>query len=335
MTLIDHIHELRVRLFVSVIVLVIAGIGVYFLYEPILTILTLPLGAPLYYTSPSGSFTFIMAICFMGALAVTIPVLVYNLIMFIRPAFKKAISRTSIYTTSFASGVLAAIGALFAFTVIIPGALRFFAGFQVDELSALISADSYLSFVTNVIITFILMFQIPLLLIFIDKIKPLSPKSLFGAEKWVVLGSLVVSFLVPFALDITTSLLIALPIILLYNISIAIILIRHAYIKRKTLRALTALSSKLDLKAMPVSTMSLDMLSYETLVDDVPIIATRHATPQLPLQNSGRPGWDIRPLQSRPKPVKPAEWVHRVHEPIEISPKAHFISDIRRPHTAS
>lgn len=231
-TLLDHIRELRTRLLVSVIILVIAGIVAYFFYDQILTILRSPLGAPLYYSNPAGSFSFVMKICTMAGIAVAIPVVVYNLIMFVRPAFKDALPILRVYSMTVASVLLAATGVVFAFTFIIPGALRFFAGFQVEGLSALISADSYLTFVTNVIITFVLVFQIPLILLFIDRIKPIPPKNMLKGEKWVILGGLIVSFMVPFALDITTSLLIAAPIIVLYNISIILVLWQHASIRR-------------------------------------------------------------------------------------------------------
>lgn len=329
-TVVDHVKELRKRFFVSAIALIVAGVAVYFFYEPILALLRSPLGAPLYYTSPAGSFAFVMKICFMGALAVTIPVIIYNIIMFVRPAFEKALPLRRVYTTTILSALLALAGAAFAFLFIIPGALHFFAGFQVDGLSALISADAYLGFVTNVIITFILVFQLPLLIAFIDTIKPLTPKKLLGMEKWVVLGSLVISFLVPFALDITTSLLIALPIIVLYNLTIVLIVIRHAQIKQRELRTFRATQ---HISRIPSSTLALSELSFEDLVGDIaytqtqPQLAKKYTTaPVVPTID--RPVMDIN-RHARPQIVEPAAWVHRVHDQIAPNPRARIISDIQ------
>lgn len=265
----DHIRELQIRLIVSVAVLVLAGIVVYFYYEPVLDLLRSPLGGPLYYTTPAGSFAFVMKICFMGALAVTIPVIVYNLIMFARPAFEKSLPLRRVYLTTLFSAILALAGAAFGFVFIIPGALHFFQGFELEGLSALISADSYLTFVTSVIITFVIVFQLPLLISFIDSVKPIPPSRLFKMEKWVILGSLIVSLLVPFALDITTSLLIALPIIVLYNLSIVIVVMRSAQRKRVAARMSrreakrTARASKL-LPAMATG-LNVDALDFENL----------------------------------------------------------------------
>lgn len=231
--LLDHVKELRLRLFVCLLVLLAGGVLGYVFYEQLLVWLTTPLGSGLYYTTPAGSFNFILKVASMIGVALAVPVIIYQLIMFILPALPKAFSSARIAAYTGISVLLALAGAAFGFYAILPGALHFFAGFQVEGLSALISADSYLSFVTNVLITFILVFQIPLLLVIIDHIKPIKPMKLLKAEKYVILGGLVISFFVPFALDITTSLLIAAPIVILYNLSIVMIVARHALKARK------------------------------------------------------------------------------------------------------
>ena len=325
--LIDHIRELQKRLLISFVVLVAAGVLVYFAYEPLLNLLRSPLGAPLFYSNPAGSFSFIMKVCFMGALALTIPVIVFNLIMFVRPAFSQPIPKRKVVAASAVSAFLAFSGAAFGFYYIIPGALHFFAGFQVTGLNALISADSYLSFVTNVIITFVLVFQLPLLIAFIDRIKPIKPSTLLRGEKWAILGGLSVSVLVPFAFDLVTSLLIALPIIALYNVSILIIVIQHAVDRRRE----NALHSRFDPATIPPSSLALEALSFEDLVGTGQAAIARAATQPagLPAHSISRPGMDIRPSTAPPSDVQPAEWVHRVHDPIPLNSRMRMVTDIR------
>jgi sec-independent protein translocase protein TatC len=334
----DHIRELQKRLVVSVIILAIAGVGIYLLYEPLLALLRSPLNAPLYYSNPAGSFAFVMKICLTGGLAVAIPVIVYNVIMFVRPAFETHISLKRVYLTCLFSAILAFAGAAFAFTLIIPGALRFFAGFQVEGLSALISADSYLNFVTSAITTFILVFQLPLLISFIDRIKPLTPKKLLGMEKWVVLGSLGISVLVPFSFDLTTTLLIALPIIVLYNLSVIMIVMHHANLARKARRAERALH---QVSRIPSSSLSLTDLSFESLVGETaapeitaliaePVPTTTQYTytaPRVVTQPTAAV-MDIKRRSEQPEKVTPAAWVHYVHKQIPLDPRARIISDI-------
>ena len=333
--LLDHVRELQMRLIVSAIALLITGIVVYAFYEPLLALLRSPLNAPLYYSSPAGSFAFVMKICFMGALVITIPVIVYNLIMFVRPVFEEIIPRQRVYITTIISSGLAVAGAAFGFIFIIPGSLHFFAGFQVSGLSALISADSYLNFVTNVIITFVLVFQLPLLIAFFDTVKPLPPKKLLGMEKWVVLGSLVIALLVPFAFDLTTSLLIAAPIVVLYNIGVAIVAMQHVSLARKVraaARADTIARRPLNQPAFDASALSLSELSFEDLADDLANLKRPVSNPMTAAQ---RAGIDIRPLTTRPDEVVSAEWVNHLAEPIELGAHVRLISDVRREPRAS
>jgi sec-independent protein translocase protein TatC len=223
----DHIRELRTRIIVCAVVLIVGGVVGYLFYNPILEWLRSPLGTNLYYSTPAGSFNFVLKVSSMIGILAAVPFIIFQLIMFVQPVFKEKLSTPRIVFYTVASILLAVAGACFAFYGILPGALKFFAGFQVAGLSALIDANNYLNFVINAIVTFILVFQIPLLMVIIDRIKPISPKKLFAAEKYVVLGGLLVSLIVPFAMDITTCLLIASPIVILYNLSVGMIVIRH------------------------------------------------------------------------------------------------------------
>jgi len=234
--LLDHIRELRMRIIVCAVVLIAGGVVGYLFYAPILGWLRSPLGTDLYYSTPAGSFNFILKVSTMVGIFAAVPFIIYQLIMFVQPVFKNKLSTPRVLLYTAASIFLAAAGGLFAFFVILPGALKFFAGFQVAGLSALIDANNYLNFVTNAIVTFILVFQIPLIMIIIDRIKPIPPKKLLSFEKYVVIGGLLVSLVVPFAMDLTTSLLIASPIVILYNISVVMIVARHAVAKRRARR---------------------------------------------------------------------------------------------------
>ena len=333
-TLQDHLRELALRIGASLITMIIAGLVVYAFYEPILTLLRSPLDAPLYYNNPTGSFSFILKVCFIGALTISIPVLIYNLIMFIRPAFEKSIPLKMVYKTSFASSLLAIMGATFAFIIIIPGSLNFFAGFQVSGLNALISADSYLGFVTNIIITFVIMFQLPLIIAFIDTVKPLPPKKLLKFEKWVVLGSLVIALFAPFTYDFLTSLLIAVPIIVLYNLSIILVAIRHIKVARKasvpTVRKIIVTPTTtfdLILSDLAFEDMAYELTNFEkpnTISPPKPIL-TFVTSPKTICM-------DIKPANIKPEVVKPANWVveKRLRKTaVSLGSNVNVFSDIR------
>lgn len=273
----DHIRELVVRLLVSLAAMMVAGTVVFFFYEPILAFLSSPLGAPLYYNNPAGSFSFVMKICLTGALIVTIPVLIFNIIMFAKPAFQKVLSMKRILLTTVVSTLLAISGAIFAFYVVLPGSLKFFSGFQVSGLHALISADSYLSFLTNMIIMFVIVFQIPLIIIFIDHVKPIKPIELIKMSKWVIVGSLVLTILQPFTYDLVTSLFIALPVIALYYLSVLGVIMQHARVKRQESNAVYAVVAKPTISLTPQ--LVVDEPLYESLLDELSTLEKPSALP--------------------------------------------------------
>jgi len=233
-----HVREIQKRLLVTVVVLLIGMVVGYFFYAPIFQFIKAPLNGPLHYTSPSGTFNLVLEICLMVGAIATIPVAVYNVIMFIQPALKERLSRSRVYTTTLLSLVLALAGAAFAFIIIIPLALQFFFKIQLNGLIALISVSDYLRFVVNIIITFVIMFQIPLLMSLADHIRPLPPKKLFKAEKYVLLAGVIVAIIVPFAVDPSVQLLVASPIVILYNLSIVIILLQQYFRRRRSSHAI-------------------------------------------------------------------------------------------------
>lgn len=326
MTVYDHIRELQARLFVSGIALAVMGIITFVFYQPILTLLSSPLDAPLYYNNPAGGFNFIMKVCFTGALILAMPVLIYNIIMFISPAFKKHLPVNKVFRTAGTSTLLAIAGAAFAFFCILPGTLHFLKEFQVSGLSALITADAYLKFVTNIIITFVIVFQIPLVITFFDTIKPIDIKKLLKMEKWVIVGSLIIALITPITYDPITSLLLAVPIIVLYNLSIATIIIRHSIIRYRLKiseeKTITDTENQTDTSIMvDDQTIAVFASELENIGKTKPV--TNHL-PNLAKQ------MDITTNKIHPQPVEPADWVREKQiKRMALNRSVRVFSDIR------
>lgn len=313
--MIHHVREIQLRLLAVVGVLIAGMVVGYLYYEPLFEFIKAPLSGPLHYTSPAGSFTFIIKICMMIGIIVTLPVAIYNAIMFVQPALSKRLSRARVYLTTFASLLLAAGGAAFGFFVIIPLALRFFYKFQVDGLVALISADEYLRFVVGVIITFVIIFQLPLLISLIDHIKPLPPRKLLKLEKYIIVGSVFVGVVVPFALDPTVQLLIASPIIVLYNLSIIIVVVQHGVRARRMKRAEARARKRTPHVAEPAAVQA-----------PVPVAATAPVVPATTISAPVAP--KRRPVRSMDGIHKPATQVSRPKRPLGVRTSG-IISDVR------
>ena len=328
--LMDHIHELRTRLVVCAIVLVIGGIVGYFFYTPILEWLRSPLGTDLYYNTPAGSFNFILKVSAMVGILAMVPFIIFQLIMFVQPVFREKLSTPRIVFYTIVSVLLAVTGALFAFYGILPGALRFFAGFQVAGLSAIIDANNYLNFVINAIVTFIIVFQIPLLMVIIDRIKPISPKKLLSMEKYVVVGGLLVSLLVPFAMDITTSILIASPIIILYNLSVGMIFIRHAVARKEKVETAEAPEASVvqEVAEVPEAPAPFMVTVEHEQPAPAPMQAVIHKNIGVPLHEKPLPGKvNVQELQAQIRARREQEIADRIAQ--YNNPAFKVINDIR------
>lgn len=317
-TMFHHVREIQFRLLTVVAVLLVGMVIGYFFYEQLFHFIKSPLHTDLHYTSPAGSFNFIIKICLMVGLVGALPVAVYNIIMFIQPALKERISRLRVYITTLLSLLFALAGASFAFLVIIPMALEFFFKFQVDGLEALISADDYLQFVVNVIVTFALIFQLPLIMSFIDHVTPLPPKKLFKAEKFIIVGSIAVGVLVPFALDPVVQLLIASPIIVLYNLSIVVVIMQQRGRRRRAASGDTV--ATVGLKTATPSVTPSPVAQSATMGQSVPSVKRQPPARQAVVSDVGR---------VRPNPSSPVRLARPVVNRSRSAQSSRLISDMR------
>jgi sec-independent protein translocase protein TatC len=222
---IQHVHELRRRLMWPAALVLVGGIAGYLLRNPIQSWLQHPLHDKLYYTSPTGGFDFLMQLCFTTGVILALPVFICQLIYFIRPALPKDVKRYQIILVAAISTLLAAGGVAFGYYLSLPTALHFLQNIGLQGVSALIGATDYFSFVLKYLLMFAVVFQLPLVLLFIDSIRPLPPAKLWRYQAWVVVGAFVVPML--FVPEPIGQLIMALPVIILYDLSIGIIWLRH------------------------------------------------------------------------------------------------------------
>lgn len=218
---IAHLHELRARLVWSALAITLAsGLG-FLLHENILAVIQRPLGQTLYFTSPTGGFNFVFKMSITFGLVVALPVILYHAIQFLSPL----VGSRSIKTTSYVFWSLGLVygGVLFAYLVSLPAALRFLTSFGGDNIQALITADEYFNFALAYLGGFALLFQIPLIMLFINKIITLKPSKLMGVQKYIILGSFIVAAILTPTPDPFNQLIMALPIILLYQIGVILI----------------------------------------------------------------------------------------------------------------
>jgi sec-independent protein translocase protein TatC len=196
-----------------------------------------PLHGPLYYTAPSAGFQYVILVCLAVGAVLAIPIALYQAVAFLAPAAPQVQLRRHGGRVVLAATALAALGVAFAYYLLLPTALRFFAGFAVGGIHPLISTGEYLSFMVGCLVTCALLFQLPLVLLLIDRITPLPPRRLMRYQGHVIVGSLALALALPFTYDPVSQFLIAAPIVGLYELSLIVLWWRyrsvsHAYRRR-------------------------------------------------------------------------------------------------------
>lgn len=238
MTLMDHVRELRTRLFVVAAAFLAGSIISYMYLDQVIHVLLAPLdGRKLIYLNPAGGFSFIFLVSIYAGIALAVPLLIQQLYGFVKPILPVNMRRYS-WRILLASFILLISGIVFGYFVAIPGALKFLYEFAGDYIQASLTADSYLNFVIAYTIGIGLVFQLPLFLLLIHWIKPFTPKGLFLTERWVIVLAFVAAAIITPTPDPLNQTIIALPIIIVYQLGVVVILIAIRKARKQKAHAL-------------------------------------------------------------------------------------------------
>lgn len=221
-----HFSELRKRLVGVMLFFALVFVCFYSVKNPLLNALTLPvraalpLGQTLVYTGIGELFFTYIKISALGAFAVTLPLLLWQLWRFALPGLyphEKSMLRPYLIVVP----VLFYVGVLFAFIVIVPLALQFFLGFVAQEVYALPSVKEYLGFLTRMLLAFGVSFELPVFLVLLMQTGLLKVSTLVHNRRIaIVLVFVVAAVLTP--PDPLSQTLLALPMLALYEAAIVV-----------------------------------------------------------------------------------------------------------------
>jgi len=219
---IQHLHELRNRFGIWFLSFLIFSIIGYVVKDNLIDILLKPLNQTLYFFSPAGAFNYVFSISTFFGFLTSFPILLIEIFEFISPVFPQNLKNNTIQII-ISSFILLLLGVLFAYYIVLPKALIFLISFGGDNIQSLISTEEYLSFGIKYLLGFGILFQIPLVIILINKIHQLDIRNLLNFGKWIVLISFILAAILTPTPDIINQLIMAIPIILLYFLSTIII----------------------------------------------------------------------------------------------------------------
>ena len=218
-----HLEELRSRLIKSFIAVGAGFLLCYGFKESLFEILVYPLirvmpeGGKLIFTGiPEAFFTY-LKVSFLSGIILASPVLLYQFWMFVAPGLyqkeRHLLGPVIAITSFFFIG-----GALFGYFVVFPSGFKFLLGFGTDYIRTLPSMREYLNFATKLLFIFGLLFELPVVLTCLAWVGIVSADYLKRNRKYAVLLAFVVAaFLTP---DVVSMILMAVPLMLLYEISI-------------------------------------------------------------------------------------------------------------------
>jgi len=222
MTLVEHLEELRLRLQYAILGLLVAsGIGLIFVDE-MLRFLLRPAGnVKLTTLTVLEPFLVKVKVAFLFGLAVSMPWIMYQIYAFVDPALTETERRRTI-PLALLAGVLFACGIVFGYVLILPVSLHWLLAQAGTQFNALITANNYISFVLFFLLIVGATFETPLVILTLAFMGVVSPQTL--RREWRIAYMIIAGIAVFGTPDWSpvTMLLVAIPMVLLYEFSIVL-----------------------------------------------------------------------------------------------------------------
>ena len=228
MPFLDHLEELRWRIIYSLIGVVIGlAVGIYcafaydllgWLQKPLLPFME---GRRLVLLHPMDGFTIRIQLAFVIGVAIAAPVIGYQLWAFLAPALHKPEKRVVVPMLFAAAGLFFA-GVALAWFFVLPMSLKWFYELNLGTFETMYAASEYFSFATSLALAFGFAFEVPLLLVTLVALGILSASLMNRSRKFAVLAIFVLAAVVSPGDAITATLALAVPLYLLYEISVVV-----------------------------------------------------------------------------------------------------------------
>lgn len=222
-----HLIELRKRLFISCASIFIMFFVCFSFWNPILSWMTAPLveilpkNSNIIFTQVQEPFFTAMKVSFFAGLVLCMPIIFWQFWLFVSPGLydneKKYVLPFVFFATFFFI-----VGACFCYYVVIPIGFKFLINFGGQLFTALPSIGEYVGFFTKLIVAFGIAFELPVVTFFLAKIGLVDDKALLGFFRYAIIIIFVFAAIVT-PPDVISQILMALPLIVLYGLSILVV----------------------------------------------------------------------------------------------------------------
>jgi sec-independent protein translocase protein TatC len=220
----EHLVELRGRIFRTGIAVAIAAVIAAVASNYILEFLIAPSGARLVFLRPTEMFGTYITVIVTTALGLSIPVILYQVLAFIRPALEspqeERVFRLVVFVAAPFTMVFLAAGIAFAYIVLLPFALRYLGSFGAHIAEATWNIGSYISFVTNMLFWIGVAFETPLVMFVLARAGIVSAERFSKMRKGAYVAIAAASAVITPTPDAVNMLLVMGPLVLLYELGI-------------------------------------------------------------------------------------------------------------------
>ena len=222
-TLVEHLGELRARLFIALGALAVGFIVAYAFHGRLLDWLNRPLpdnlDKPTTF-SPIEPFATSIVVSLWAGLLLALPVVLWQLWSFLAPAFQEGRQRSMVVLVAFATA-LGLGGVLFGYYVILPPAIHFLTNYDSSHFDIQIRARDYYRFVSFVLLGVALAFEVPVFVLALVRLRILSAAQLRHTWRVGIFVMVVIGVLLP-GVDPVSTILSVIPLVLLYVLAIGL-----------------------------------------------------------------------------------------------------------------
>lgn len=225
MSFLDHIEELRWRIIYSLIGVLVFTIIAWIFIDPLVELVLLKpardANASLQNLRPFGQLFLYVQVAIIVGIVASLPNIFYQLWKFISPALRKHERKYILWIVFFSTFCFLA-GIAFAYFVMLPLAMKFATQFGTEAISNEFAIDEYMSIIISVMLAAGVVFELPMISFFLSKLGILTPAFMRKYRRHAIVIILVLAaFLTPGA-DPVSQVILAVPLVLLYEISIFI-----------------------------------------------------------------------------------------------------------------
>ncbi len=219
LTVVDHLAEFRKHLIWSVAVFIVVTVLAFqFADRLVVDLVSKAKNTQFVYLSPAELFTSYIRLAMLAGLLVSLPFFLYRLWVFVKPGLLTE-EKSAIRNALLLGFGLFVVGIVFAYQVVLPMSLQFFAGFQLPEVQSSVGFANYFSYASTVVLAFGLVFELPILVVLLVRLGVFSTAFLAKNRKYVILIIFILSTIIT-PPDVVSQVLLGIPMIILFEFGI-------------------------------------------------------------------------------------------------------------------